>query len=504
MSEHRHEELPEGEERAPPGVKTMAAVRWVLVGAMALAAVAGVLHAFGVFERAGYSASATLYHCPMHPAVIQDHPGECPICGMTLVPVAQVAPDGGSQGRPSGAAAQGAYYCPMHPEVTSDDPQATCSQCGGMKLLPRPKADSGDGGVPGLAAIDLGPERVQLMGMKTAEVKREPLSPELQTVGYVTPDERLQAQVHTRFAGWVEQLAAAETGQRVSKGQVLATLYSPELLAAQQELLNALRWSQGQAPADGGMDHGGGSERLVEDARNRLELLGISPEEIGKIERSGKPMRAVPIRSPVAGYVIRKNVQQGVFVDPGTVLFEVADLNTVWVLAAVYEFDVARVKLGQSATFTSGALPGKTFQGKVRFIHPALDPATRTLQIRLELPNPKLELRPGLYGDAVVQLGGEVGLVVPRDAVVDTGEAQYIFLSLPGGRFEPRAVKVGARAGERIQILEGVSEGDQVVTTANFLLDSESRLRAAIEGQTAPAPASADGGPAASQHGGHR
>jgi Cu(I)/Ag(I) efflux system membrane fusion protein len=336
--------------------------------------------------------------------------------------------------------------------------------------------------------VDLTPERLQLLGMRTARAKREKLDQELRTVGYVSANEKGLAQIHPRFAGWIEQLNFNQTGERVQRGQVLASIYSPELLNAQQEFINARRWSNesGDPKSVSHLTISG----LAVDARRRLELLGISKTEIDRLAQTGEPLRALPVRSTVSGYVTAKNVQQGQYVDPAAVMFEVADLSTVWVIADVYEYQVERVKLGQSGTLDLVGLPGRSFTGQVQFIYPSIDPTTRTLRVRLEFPNSGLKLRPGMYGNVRLQLETRVGLVVPSEAIVDTGEEQYVFLALGSGHFEPRKVRLGERAGEMTQVLEGLEEGDAVVTSANFLLDSESRLRATIEGSSTQATAS--------------
>jgi len=429
----------------PKGVATMAIVRWVLVALAALVAVVSIASAVRTrspdTSKAG--SAQQLWQCPMHPAIIQDHPGECPICGMTLVPKAKA-----SQRAPEQKPA-----------------------------------------VPGLSAIDLTPERIQLIGMRTEPVKREALGGELRAVGVVAPSERGLAQITTRFAGWIQKLTVSATGERVRRGQVLATVYSPDVLRAQQELLVARGWSAGGAPPT----HGGSdalTAGLDTNARRRLELLGISAQEIDDVLRTGKAVDAMPIRSPVDGTVIAKNAVAGVAVQPGTVLFEVADLSQVWVNAEIYEQDIARIHVGQQARLELASFPGETHAGKVQFIYPVLDPGSRTLKLRLEFKNRSdrngPRLRPGMYGTVFLDLPPTSGLTVPAEAVVDTGDSHYLFVAKDGGHFEPRAVKVGARVKDRVAILAGVSEGETIVTTGNFLVDSESRLRAAIEGQTSP------------------
>jgi Cu(I)/Ag(I) efflux system membrane fusion protein len=361
------------------------------------------------------------------------------------------------------------------------------------KAKPSPISATMAAPVPGLSAIELSPERVQLVGMLTAPVKREALTGDLRTVGVVTPSERGLAQINTRFSGWIDKLFVSGTGDRVRRGQVLATVYSPEVLKAEQELLVARGWT---APAAGGArgaaNQDGFAAGFDENARRRLELLGISSQEVEQVLRSGKPTEAIPIRSPVEGYVVAKSAVAGVAVQPGTVLFEVADLSTVWVTADVYEADVARVRIGQPARLELAAYPGQIFGGKVKFIYPIIDAQNRTLRVRLEFKNrfdsggPRL--RPGMYGTVYLSLPATSGLTVPAEAVVDTGEMHYLFVARGSGHFEPRQVKVGARAQGKVVVLSGVSEGEMVVTTGNFMIDSESRLRSAIDGRNAAEP----------------
>jgi Cu(I)/Ag(I) efflux system membrane fusion protein len=440
----------------PKGVATMAVVRWVLVAITALVAVGSILSYSGVHlgDAPESAPSKQLYYCPMHPSVVQDHPGECPICSMTLVP------------KPEG---------PGKPSSTSAPPAAPGAV------------------VPGLSPVDLTPERIQLIGMKTATVKREALGGELRTVGVVGPSERGLAQITTRFSGWIQKLLVSETGERVRPGQPLALIYSPEVLRAEQELLVASGWNAGGGPdarpTHAEMHGGEGlTAGLAANARRRLELLGISSQEIDEVLRTGKAVEAIAIRSPAEGYVVGKNAVVGVAVQPGAVLFEVADLSQVWVTADVYEQDISRIHVGQPARLELAAFPGESHAGKVRFIYPVLDSGNRTLRVRLEFRNRSdrngPRLRPGMYGTVYLDLPSTTGLTVPAEAVVDTGETHYLFVAREAGHFEPRLVKIGGRIKDRVQILSGIAEGETVVTTGNFLVDSESRLRAAIEGQT--------------------
>jgi Cu(I)/Ag(I) efflux system membrane fusion protein len=420
----------------------MAVVRWILVIMMAIIAIASIVHGFGLVKKSGTAQAAhETWYCPMHPSVVQDHPGECPICGMSLVK------------REATAVA----------------------------------ADAGASSVPGLTAIDLTSERVQLIGMKTAKATRAPLLAELRTVGYVAASEQGLAKVTTRFAGFIETLVASETGKKVRRGELLATVYSPQVYLAMQEYLT----TRGMGPAFG--DAGD----LSSDARKRLELLGVSAAEIDAIDKSGKPKNTVGVFAPANGWILQKNAVQGFAFQTGTDLFTTADLTKVWVLADVYESELARVKVGQRASLTLAAYEGRSFGGDVKFVYPTIDVATRTAKIRIELKNDALDLKPGMYGNVSIAVAAENALVVPREALVDTGELQYVFVEELKGHFVPRRVTTGTRSGESVEIRGGVTEGETVVTTGNFLLDSESRLRAAIDGTAADAghaDAPAEGG----------
>jgi membrane fusion protein, copper/silver efflux system len=465
------------EDRIPPGVGTMSVVRWGLVLVMGLVAALSIAYATGALAKlssgGAHADHETLYYCPMHPSVVQDHPGECPICSMTLVP----KPESGSgkmQPKPTAAA--------MVAPATDTNP------------------------VPGLAEIDLPAGRIQLIGMRTAKVERAKLADSLRTVGVIAANERGLSEISVRFSGWVQQLMVSETGQRVRRGEVLANVYSPEVLRAEQEFLTARGWDtkSGAAGDSAAVAHHGDSSLvagmqggMAADARHRLELLGVAGPEIEAMASRGKVGDSVPIRSPSDGYVTARNVVPGAAIQAGAPLFEVADLSKVWFLADVFEQDAARLRLGQKAVLELAAYPGERFTGRVQFIYPMLSAATRSLRVRLEFANKTgpggVKLRPGMYGNAALELPSASGLVIPSEALVDTGEYQYVFVAKAEGHFEPRLVQVGARAGEKVQVASGVAEGETVVTTGNFLLDSESRLRAAIDGQTA-APTSASGG----------
>ncbi len=407
-------------ETPPPGVAVMRVVRWGLVLLVALVAAWALWQA-----RYEKNSEPQTWTCPMHPSVVQEHPGECPLCGMDLV---------------------------LATETESEMPSH---------------------GPAGTSVVTLAVEEVERLGLKTVEVRTQTMAASLRVLGVVAAEEKGLAEIHTRFAGWVEKLHVTETGQRVEKGQVLAEVYSPELLAAQAEYLAAQGWDAVGASRS---IHGAGS--LGADARRRLELLGISPEEIATLEARKEPLRALPLRSPARGHVTVRRVVQGAYVQPGALLFEVADLSRVWVLAELPEIEAGKVAKGQRASVGLTAYPEQTFVGVVDFLYPSVDAATRTRKVRVVLPNPKLLLLPGMYAELALSAAPRSMLVIPRDALIETGSARYVFLA-DDDRYEPRSVEVGQRIDDWIEIRSGLKPKDQVVTSANFLLDSESRIRAA-------------------------
>jgi membrane fusion protein, copper/silver efflux system len=471
--------LAEGAESPPPGVRAMAIVRWSLVGLMAVAAIAAGVHVARPASGATSRVEAQ-FHCPMHPSVVQDRGGDCPICGMSLVPISAEVAGRVPAARDAvpGTARQGAYFCPMHPEVTSDDPAARCEKCGGMKLQPRGGEASARGAVPGLAPVSIEPERLQLIGMRTAQVVRRRLAPGLRAVGFVTADENRLTSVTVRFSGYVKDVRVKGAVAPVRRGQVLASVYSPELITPQLAFVTSVVWSNaaGSAPATDS------ATTAKDEPRRRLVLLGVAEEDLAEIERRLEPLQELKIRSPVDGFAVSSTLRNGSYVEPGAELFQIADLTKVWVIADVSEREMGRVRVGQPATVKVAAYPGRTFTGRVGFLYPALNPGTRTLQARIELGNRDLVLRPGMSGDVLIEVGGAEALAIPVEALVDTGETQYVFVAAGKGRLEPRRVEVGMRADGWVEVLSGLSGGETVVTTANFLIDSESRLRAALDG----------------------
>lgn len=506
---YEHEPLPEGEEAPPPYVRTMAFVRWLILGAISVFALVMVLNHFGATPWSTVQASATRYHCPMHPTYISNQPGECPICGMNLVPIAADGKEASATdsmnmdsatAMPADSiprAKPGQWTCSMCPEIISDKP-GECSKCG-MDLEQVPQSTSGStehdmsstGTVPGLVSVTIEPQRLQLTGIRIDKVQRRRLADMLRLAGYVTADETRTANVHIRTSGWVRSLLVDQTGQYVRAGQPLLTIYSPDLAQAQQDLIVARKATQ-KTIADSELTYM--RKQLLDAARQKLRLLGLSEQDVRATENSDSVGSDLTLRSPVSGYVLEKTVLSGQFIGADQSLFTIADLSTIWVMADVYEQDFAKIKIGQGAEMTLTALPGETIAGKVAFIYPSVSAQSRTLRVRLEFTNPSLQLRPGMYADLQLLQDSEPVLALPTDAIMDGGETKYAFVVHDGKHFEPRLLKLGRSGGDWIEVLSGVSEGDEVVTSANFLIDSESRLKAAIAGM---------GGTAADEHAGH-
>jgi Cu(I)/Ag(I) efflux system membrane fusion protein len=342
-----------------------------------------------------------------------------------------------------------------------------------MKLVPQyadevPSGASMTSTVSGYAVVSLPPARQQIIGVKLARAELRDLSRSTRTVGRVAVDERRLAQIHTKFDGFIENLYVNFTGEPVRRGQPLFSIYSPDLLATQQELILA---KQNRTPL---------GSTLVESARRRLLLWDMSPSDIARVAGTGQPQRAVVVRSPVTGVVLTKNAIQGTRVMPTDTLYEIGDLSRVWVLADVYEFDLPYVRVGQTAQVTVSSIPGRTWTGRATFVSPTLDEKTRTAKVRLELDNPGGLLKPDMYADVILQQAIGAGVAVPDSAVLQTGTRSIVFVQKAEGQFEPREVQPGVKANGFYQIKSGVAPGETVVVDANFLVDSESRLKSAI------------------------
>jgi multidrug efflux pump subunit AcrA (membrane-fusion protein) len=426
----------------------------------------GRLTAFQQGATAG--AEKTFYTCGMHPQVIQDHPGNCPICGMKLTKVHQQA----GAGAATGERKIKFYKSTMLPGEIS---QAPGKDSMGMERVPVYEGEA----AADLGTIAIDPVTIQDMGIRTGIVTNGPLRRTIRTVGVVDLDESAVADVTTKFKGWAEKLHANATGQLVMRGDPLFEIYSPELYSAQTEYLLAL---SSTSPNDAGLD------ALKTSARLKLKFWDISDEQIAELEKTRRPTKTLRVHAPIDGFVMEKTVVEGQMVEAGMKLYRIADLGLVWVQAQIYEQDLPFIKLGQEAAVSLTYLPDRKFRGRVTYIYPTVDEKTRTVKVRMEFHNPGYFLKPGMF--AAVALAAELSpatLLVPDLAVLRSGERNTVFVALAGGQFSPRRVTLGPRAeGDYYQVLGGLEAGERVVTSGQFMLDSESQLRAAIQQMLEP------------------
>jgi multidrug efflux pump subunit AcrA (membrane-fusion protein) len=397
----------------------------------------------------------TIYHCPMHPTYLSEKPGTCPICAMDLVPV-----DTSFQTGNTTAVEESGGKAPD-----------------GMDLVPVYEvAESGNA-----AAIKIDPTTIQNMGVKTETVMARDLRKDFRASGTIELDETRVSVVNTKIMGWVEKLYIDYTGQALSKGQALLDIYSPDLVSAQEEYLQSLRFlsaaSQGISP-----EGRRGAEQLVESGRRRLLNWDIPEEEITALEKRGTPKKALTIYSPSKGIVAEKMVVSGQNVMPGMPLYRIADISTVWAVAGIHEEDLPYVKIGAEAAIGIPSVRGRKFRGKIQFVPPMLDASTKTAAVRVAIENsPDLLLKPQMSAEVTIESPPLRGaLSVSRQAVIHSGERTIVIVSLGNGLFRPQEVTLGMAAGPYVQILSGLREGLTVVTSSQFLIDSESNLRTAV------------------------
>jgi RND family efflux transporter MFP subunit len=379
----------------------------------------------------------------------------------------------------------------MKPGVTSPVPAKDEM---GMDYVPVYEDEAKGGGADvdlpeGYATVQAGMERVRMAGIQSATAVRETISHPVRAVGIVVPDERRVRRIQSKVEGWVEKLHTNFTGQMVTKGQPLLEIYSPDLVATQREYLLSIAGvdRMKESPYEDAREMSSG---LAQAARTRLELFDVPESSIAELERTGKVRRTVTLNAPVSGYVTGKDVFEGTRVMPGMDLLVVTDLSRVWIEADLYEYEAQAVRVGQTATLETVADPGAKLKGRVAFIYPTFSSETRTLKVRFDFPNPGLRLKPQMYTNVALDLHSVTGVVVPDSALIETGVRVIAFVDSGTGSFEPREVKVGVRGSGKAQILSGVKEGEKVVVGANFLLDSESKLRAALTKMTGGASAS--------------
>ncbi len=419
-------------------------------------------------EGAARQATATTYRCPMHPTVISDQPGECPICGMAMVADQPAATTTG----PAGERKIAYWRAPMDANYTAEGPGKSPM---GMDLIPVYEDELSQSGT-----VTIDPVTVQNIGVRTATVLRRPLDRIVRTVGRVDYDETRISDVNTKIAGWVEKLYVDFTGQQVTKGQPLLDIYSPELVAAQEEYLIALDYHRRlQLSAADNVIRG--ARDLLSAAGQRLRYWDITAAQIAELERSQMVRRTMTIHSPQQGIVTHKSIFDGQYVKSGEHLYRIAELSTVWVHADIYEYELPWIRTGQQATVTLSYLPGKVFSGRIDYIDPYLDTKTRTATARIILDNPVGELKPGMYAEVEVESRvSEDAVVVPVQAIIHSGRRHVAIVSLGEGRFQPRDIEIGVETDGQYQVLKGLREGETIVTSSQFLIDSESNLKAAV------------------------
>lgn len=359
------------------------------------------------------------------------------------------------------------YTCSMHPSVQRDAP-GTCPICS-MGLVPVTRREV----ATGVFVVDAG--RRQEIGVRTEVARVERLRVTIRAVGKVVYDESRLSEVTVKYGGWVGKLEVDRTGERVERGQVLFELYSPDLYATQEELLAALA-SQRAARGTAAPDR---ADYLVRAAKQRLRLWDLSDEQIAQVSASGEPIQYLPVLAPTAGTVIEKHIVQGSKVEPGQTLYKLAGLDRVWIEAEVYESELSLVEVGQLAEVTLSYLPGRSFEGKVSFIYPYLKGRSRTGIVRLTFANPNLELKPEMYANVLLHAERGERLTVPEEAVLYAGDRRLVFVDLGDGRLEPRTVEIGIRSHDRVEIVSGLEAGEVVVSSGNFLIAAESRLKSA-------------------------
>jgi Cu(I)/Ag(I) efflux system membrane fusion protein len=367
------------------------------------------------------------------------------------------------------------YRNPMNPEVTSPVPAKDNM---GMDYIPV-YADGGQSGSDPVGTVRIDPVTVQNIGVRTARAVRKTLTREVKSVGRVDYDEQLITRLHPKTEGWIGKLRVDETGEQVKKNEILLSIYSPQLVSSQEEYLLAMN-NMKTLKNSPFPDIRRGAADLLRSTRERLELLDVPEHQIRKLEKTRKVMKFLHIHSPFDGVVVNIGARDGQYVTPQTELYMIADLSNVWTYVDVYEYELPWIKVGDEAHMRLASLPGQVFTGKIRYIYPYMNAKTRTIKVRLEFKNPGMKLKPDMFADVKIHASKQVNaIVIPSEAVLRTGSRNAVFVVRGPGKYEPRDVKLGISSGGLVQILAGVKEGEDVVTSAQFLIDSESKLREA-------------------------
>ncbi|SRR6266568_873942 len=415
-----------------------------------------------------------------------DKPGKAPD-GMDLVPqyadedTQSAAGQAGDMSKPapSGERKVVFWYDPMHPAYKSDKP-GIAPDCG-MQLVPKYADEDSGTKTMAVGTVKIDPEKQQLIGVRTSTVEREPLVRSVRTTGQITADETKIEHVHVKISGYIDKVYVDYVGQLVKKGQPLFTLYSPDLVATEEEYLIAKRAEKNLGTSEF-KEVSQGGQALLRSARQRLKLWDITDEQIKKLDQSGEVSRTLTFYSPVDGFVTDRKAFPQTAVTPEMDLYQITDLSKIWVNADVYEYEVPFVKVGQKLEMQLSYYAGKTYTGKVTYIYPTVDPATRTVKVRIEFANPRYELKPLMFANVELKINYGTQIVVPQEAVMDSGDKQYVFLVHEGGVFEPRSIQMGPKLDGKVVVLSGLKPGDTIVTSGNFLVDSESRLKSAMSG----------------------
>jgi len=429
----------------------------------------------GQASTSGKKQPKILYYVdPMNPSNKSDKPGKAP-CGMDMVPIYEdEQPSASVKKEPKVL-----YYVdPMNPSNKSDKPGKAPD---GMDLVPVYEEEQPGAGDLPPGTVRISPEKQQLIGVKLSEAAETETSKTIRAMGRASFDETRVAHVHTKFPGWVDKVYVDFVGKLVKKGQPLLSIYSPELVSTQQELLIAKKSRDILKSSEFG-DIGAKSGSLYNATRDRLKYWDISESQINQVERQGTPLKSLTLYSVLDGFVVTRNVFAGQQVSPEADLYVIADLSNIWILAEVYEYEITSVNLGQKASVSFPSFPGKTFTGKITYISPEMDPKTRTLKIRVELANPDFKIKPDMYANVELKLDYGKKLSIPQEAVLDSGANQMVFVAKEDGYFEPRKITAGPSVDGRLVVLDGLKAGDKVVTSANFLIDSESQLKSAAGG----------------------
>ena len=537
MSEEKKEGIqPESGEQAPetppeppeppkkkPRPLIVAVSVLLLLGAGALAYFK--VPAFHALLHPGDNAAKTAqgpvkYTCPMHPFIVSDKPGACPICGMTLVMQSSTAAVAAPEGAAAGKKERKILYWtdPMIPGDRSDKPGKSPM---GMERTPVYE-DEVQGPAPGvvpsaeeartIGMVAMNPTQRLMANVATEKVARRNFVLDTSAVGKISWDERRVAKVSARIGGRVEKLHVDFTGSRVVRGQPLLDIYSPDLVATQREYLIALAGVERMkgSPYE---DARAMSSGLLSAARTRLKLWGVTDAQIAELERTKTPATAFTVFAPASGIVTERQVSTGQYVMEGAPLYSIADPSPVWVQAEVYEFEIHKVPAGTQAVVTTEAYPGKEFRGKVAFVDPFLNPETRTVKVRIDIPNPGGLLKPDMFVNVALKGAKGKALAVSDSAVLITGERAMAWVEVKPNTFEPKMVKVGHKSNGYYEILSGLSEGETVVTSAGFLIDSESQLKSGssdphaghggAEGAKAAPKGNASPAPVQGEHTGH-